>query len=57
MFLKIDKTQVGRCEIIKGNGSRKLMYGMCRVRVVKAASYFKLVMSMIDQIKVSSTLS
>lgn len=56
-FLKIDRNQIGGYEIVKGNGSRKLAYGMCRVRVVKAAPYFKLVMSMIDFVKTNSSLS
>ena len=56
-FLNVKITQIGKCEIIQGNGSKKLIYGMCRIRVSKAEWYFKLVMSMIDQIKSNSTLS
>ena len=56
-FLEIEEKQIGKCEIIEGDGRKKLMYGMCRVRVEKAGPYFKLVMSMIDHIKSNSTLS
>jgi hypothetical protein len=54
-FLNISPEQVGWSEIIPGNGSKKLAYGMCRVRVIKPDPYFKLVMSMIDFIKTNTT--
>jgi hypothetical protein len=54
-FLGLDKTQVGKSEFVKGNGTKKLQHGMCRVRVLKSSSYFKRVMSMIDLIKALPT--
>jgi hypothetical protein len=56
-FLDVRKDQVGGFEVIEGNGSKKLKYGMCRIRVIKGAPYFKLVMSMIEHIKSHTTLS
>lgn len=53
-FLDMDIKQVSGCEIIQGNGSKRLLYGMCRVRVKKAAPHFKLMMSMIDLIRLSN---
>lgn len=52
-FLGFDRKQVGKSEIIEGNGQRKLEHGMCRVRVLKGGPYFKRVMSMIDLLKSS----
>ena len=50
-FLDMDIKQISGREIIQGNGSKRLLYGMCRVRVKKAAPHFKLMMSMIDLIR------
>ncbi len=52
-FLGFSRENIGRSEIIEGNGTNKLQYGMCRVRVLKGARYFKRVMSMIDLMKSS----
>ncbi len=50
-FLGVKKEQFGRFEVIEGNGKKKLLYGMCRVRVRKGAHHFKQIMSMIDLMK------
>lgn len=52
-FLNISRKQVGWFEIVKSNGSTKLKYGMCRVRIAKGGKHFKLVLSMIDFIKLN----
>ncbi len=50
-FLGMDIGQVTGCEIVRGSDSKRLIHGMCRVRVRKGGKYFKLIMSMIDFIK------
>ena len=50
--LNLPKNNITRFEIIKGKKTGKLKYGMCRVRVEKGGQYFKLIMSMIDLIRV-----
>ena len=47
----VSPAKITNVNILKGKKVGKLEYGMCRVRVVKSASYFKLIMSMIDLIK------
>lgn len=42
---------INKVDVIMGNKPGKLKYGMCRVRVKKAGKHFKLIMSMIDLIK------
>lgn len=37
--------------VLKGKKKGKLKYGMCRVRVTKGAKHFKLIMSLIEEIK------
>lgn len=37
--------------VLDGKKKGKLVYGMCRIRVVKSEKYFKLIMSVIKQIK------
>ncbi len=54
-FLNIDQKQLVGYEILKGGDNKRLIYGMCRVRIVRAAAYFKSVISMIDYIKLEST--
>jgi len=55
-FLGISKGWFGKIDHIKGNKQGKLQYGMCRVRVLKGAYYFKLIMSMIELVKKIHTL-
>lgn len=51
-FLGISRESIKGVEIIKrGDKVGKLKYGMCRVRVAKSAPYFKLLMSLIAQVK------
>jgi hypothetical protein len=50
-LLKIHKNRILGVNILKGKKIGKLKYGMCRVRVSKGGTYFKLMMSMIDLIK------
>lgn len=40
--------------ILQGKKVGKLKYGMCRIRVEKSSKYFKLIMSIIEQIKLLS---
>lgn len=47
--LPLEQVLIG--EIISGKKNGKLTYGMCRIRVRKGGSYFKLIMSMINLIK------
>ena len=44
-----ESIQIG--EIIVGKKRGKLAYGMCRIRLKKGGSYFKLIMSMIESIR------
>ena len=37
--------------VLSGKKEGKLLYGMCRLRVLKGAKYFKLIMSVIERIK------
>ncbi|MCE9585078.1 hypothetical protein K8Q94_00430 [Candidatus Nomurabacteria bacterium] len=38
--------------VLKGKKTGKLPYGMCRLRVEKSSKYFKLIMSLIERIKI-----
>lgn len=49
--LGIPEGNILRANVLKGEKNGKLRYGMCRVRVVKGAPYFKLIMSMIELVK------
>lgn len=49
---KIKEKDILSVNILKGKKHGKLKYGMCRIRVTKSASSFKLIMSMIEFIKV-----
>lgn len=49
--LSVNARDVRIGEIIKSNKIGKLKYGMCRVRVAKSSRYFKLLMSIINEIK------
>ncbi len=50
-LLEIPKNKILGVNLMFGKKKGKLKYGMCRVRVTKGGSYFKLIMSMIDLIK------
>lgn len=50
-LLSIEPARIGKIEVIQGKKTGKLKYGMCRVRVAKSATYFKLIMSLISIIK------
>lgn len=50
-ILGIPEKSILGVDVLKGEKNGKLKYGMCRVRVVKGAPYFKLIMSMIELIK------
>ncbi len=52
-FLSIEQSKITSIEIIHGKKTGKLKYGMCRVRVTKGSQYFKLLMSLIFQVKSS----
>lgn len=49
--LLLPKGTITKIDVIKGKKVGKLKYGMCRVRVKKGGKYFKLIMSMIDLIR------
>lgn len=50
-FLNIPETKFGKVDVIEGKKQGKLKYGMCRIRIQKGEYYFKLIMSMIDLVK------
>ncbi len=50
-ILHLPNGSITKYDIKKGSKSGKLKYGMCRIRVKKSDKYFKLIMSMIDLIK------
>ncbi|MFZ2522642.1 MAG: hypothetical protein WAX44_03135 [Minisyncoccia bacterium] len=52
-FLNISRSMINHFEIKHGRKVGKLKYGMCRIRVKKSAKYFKLIMSMIDLIRLN----
>lgn len=49
---EIDVNNILSVNILKGKKVGKLKYGMCRVRVTKSAESFKLIISMIEFIKI-----
>lgn len=49
--LGVSEKSILGVNVLEGKKKGKLKYGMCRVRVVKSAKYFKLIMSMIELIK------
>lgn len=49
--LKLPKECFKNVNILKGKKVGKLPYGMCRIRVEKSSKYFKLIMSLIERIK------
>lgn len=53
-LLAVKPEQIGKTEIIQGQKISKLKFGMCRVRVAKGAQYFKLLISLINEIKKKS---
>ena len=52
-LLKIPLNQILNVNVLYGKKEGKLKYGMCRVRVTKSEYYFKLIMSLIKEIKKS----
>ncbi len=50
-LLSIRIKDIRNINTIQGNKIGKLKYGMCRVRVAKSAPYFKLIMSLLSEIK------
>lgn len=52
-FLSIEESRISGIEVIRGNKTGKLKYGICRVRVTKGSQYFKLLMSLIFRVKSS----
>ena len=52
-ILNLPCNTIQKINIISGKKIGKLKYGMCRLRVKKGGKYFKLLMSMIDLIKLS----
>ena len=51
-YLSMESNKISGIETIKrGNKKGKLKYGMCRVRVAKSAPYFKLIISLINEIR------
>ncbi len=51
-LLEIYPNKIRGIEVIEGKKKGKLKYGMCRVRVAKSSRYFKLLMSLIEQVKI-----
>jgi DNA-binding transcriptional MerR regulator len=49
--LGISPASIRNVNVLKGKKVGKLQYGMCRIRVAKSAKYFKLIMSLIGEIK------
>src|SRR3989338_4011029 len=49
--VSVPVSQFGRIDVLAGKKEGKLQYGMCRVRVRKGGTHFKLLMSMIKSIK------
>ena len=50
-YLLIRPEDITSISVIKGKKVGKLKYGMCRVRVAKGGTYFKLLISLISNIK------
>jgi len=51
---RIDTKDILNVNILSGKKTGKLPYGMCRLRVTRSSSYFKLIMSMIEFIKLNT---
>lgn len=49
--LSIPEDSIISVNVLKGKKDGKLKYGMCRIRVTKGAPHFKLIMSMVELIK------
>ncbi len=49
--LRVKKTAFMAFEFIYGKKEGKIPYGMCRIRIRRAALYFKRIMSMISEVK------
>ena len=49
--INISKIKITNVNVLSRKKKEKLVNGMCRVRVTKGAPYFKLIMSMINLIK------
>ncbi|MBX9906967.1 hypothetical protein K2X96_03660 [Patescibacteria group bacterium] len=54
-ILNLPANSIKNINILTGKKEGKLMYGMCRIRVTKAARYFKLIISIINLIKAEIT--
>jgi hypothetical protein len=50
-ILNVKPDQIGKIEMVHGEKVGKLKFGMCRIRVAKSAQYFKLLISLINEIK------
>ena len=50
-LLNVNPRLISSIEVIEGKEKGKLKYGMCRIRVAKSATYFKLLMSLIGNIR------
>jgi len=50
-LIGIPRKSIISVNVLPGKKKGKLQYGMCRVRVTKSARHFKLIMSMIEEIK------
>lgn len=50
-IIGIPKKQILNVNVLKGKKDGKLLYGMCRIRVTKGESYFKLLQSVIKVMK------
>jgi len=49
--LSLPRGTIRKIDVVSGKKKGKLKYGMCRVRVKKGGKYFKLIISMINLIK------
>lgn len=54
-LLEIPVSSIRNVNVLQGRKVGKLKYGMCRIRVAKSAKYFKLIMSLISEIKFKSS--
>lgn len=50
----VSTTSIIYINVLNGKKTGKLPYGMCRVRITKGGKYFKLIMSMIEFIKLNA---
>ncbi len=53
-ILGLQYNTIKKIDVIKGNKVGKLKYGMCRLRVQKGGRYFKLIVSMINLIRLKT---